>query len=343
MAKSAPVSASSGPSDGALSIGIVGAGEIVRTIHLPVLSSCEGVRLAYIADKNSRAADFLAKTFRTSAVTVSEDADELPPADVVLLAVPAAARTRYYELFANRGAAVLAEKPLATSLRDAQRACALFPDFALACGFQRRGYATVALARTLIAENWFGPLRSISIAEGALTTKTGVDSRFYDEGGSGGGVLMDLGCHSLDIALFISGATSVTIERQRFVMDGEVDREIEAQMILQTLQGACALDYLVSWLQPTENLIRLRFDNCVASFSVRPADRIEVRGLSDSHIASLSANAAGASTIYQAFYLEWKAFLRGVRNHEPSMFSAQSALPTVAAVEALYNARRSCR
>ena len=84
MAKSTPAIASGCSfSDGALSIGIVGAGEIVRTIHLPVLSACEGVRLAYIADKYPRAAASLAQTFGTSPVTVSDNA---PTGNVKLIA-----------------------------------------------------------------------------------------------------------------------------------------------------------------------------------------------------------------------------------------------------------------
>jgi len=320
-----------------LSVGVVGAGEIVSRMHLPVLSACEGVRLAYVADRNPDTAKLVAKSVGTLPVTVTDNLDALPAADLVLLAVPAYARMPYYELFARRGTNVLAEKPLATCLRDAERACALYPDYALACGFQRRSYATAQLARLLVAENWFGPLRSMSVSEGALTTKTGTDSRFYDEAGSGGGVLMDLGCHSLDLAFYISGAIEAEIAKQRFVFDGEVDREVEARMILGTSSSECELNYFVTWLRPAENVIQLRFDDCIASLSCRPSEHIEIRGSDASrHAALLSARQPGATTVYQAFYLEWMAFLDGVRNRQPSRFSARSALTTVAAVEALY-------
>ncbi len=324
-----------------LLVGVVGAGEIVSRIHLPVLSACEGVRLAYVADRNPDAAQVVAKSFGTLPVTVTDDLEALPAADVVLLAVPASVRMPYYELFARRGTKVLAEKPLATSLHDAERACALYPDYALACGFQRRSYTTAQLARLLVAENWFGPLRSISVSEGALTTKTGTDFRFYDEAGSGGGVLMDLGCHSLDLAIYISGASEVAITSQRFVFDDEVDREVEASMVLRMPSGECGLDYFVTWLRPADNVIQLRFGNCVASLSCRPSEHIEIRSLHGGRQAALlSAQHPGATTVYQAFYLEWTAFLDGVRNCQPSRFSARSALTTVAAVEALYELGR---
>jgi predicted dehydrogenase len=323
-----------------LSVGIVGAGEIVSRIHLPVLSACQGIRVAYVADKNPEAAQSIAGSYKVTPVTVADNLDQLPQTDVVLLAVPVTARLLYYELFAKRGTCVLAEKPLAACGIDAERICGLYPEYSLACGFQRRSYASVALARLVVAGNWFGRLRSISTSEGALTTKTGADSRFYDDAASGGGgVLMDLGCHSLDMAMYISNATMAIPAEQRFIYDGGVDREVEARLTLHTARGSCQLDYLVTWLRPAKNVIELRFENCTVALSCRPSQELEIRGAQNGlDVALLNMKHAGAATVYQAFYLEWMAFLDGVRSHQPSQFSARSCLPTIRAVEALYGA-----
>jgi predicted dehydrogenase len=323
-----------------LSVGIVGAGEIVSRIHLPVLSACEGIRIAYVADKNPEASQSVGGSYKLAAVTVTDNLDRLPQTDVVLLAVPVTARQPYYELFAKRGTCVLAEKPLAVGCSEAERICGLYPEYSLACGFQRRSYASVVLARLLVAENWFGPLRSISISEGALTTKTGADSRFYDDAAAGGGgVLMDLGCHSLDLAMHISNATEGIPTEQRFVYDGGVDREIEAHLTLRTAHGSCELDYLVTWLRPAKNVIALRFENCTIALSCRPAEDLEIHSTQNGRPAPLlRMKRAGATTVYQAFYLEWMAFLDGVRSRQASTFNARSCLPTIRAVEALYMA-----
>ncbi len=86
-----------------LSVGIVGAGEIVSRIHLPVLSACEDIHIAYVADRNSETAQSVAGSYKLTPVTAPDDLDELPRTDVVLLAVPVTARMPYYELFAKRG------------------------------------------------------------------------------------------------------------------------------------------------------------------------------------------------------------------------------------------------
>jgi predicted dehydrogenase len=321
-----------------LTVGIVGAGEIVSRIHLPALTACQGIRIAYIADKNSDAAKSVAASYKLVPVPVTDDLDKLPQTDVALLALPVTARLPYYELFAERGTCVLAEKPLAVGGSDAERICGLYPEYALACGFQRRSYASVVLARSLVAGNWFGPLRSIAVSEGALTTKTGSDVRFYDDATlGGGGVLMDLGCHSLDMAMYISNASEAIPVEQRFVFDRGVDRQIEARLTLRTENGSCELDYFVTWLRPAKNTIELGFENCTVELSCLPSGALEIRGAAAGcDVASLTMKNAGATTVYQAFYLEWMAFLDGVRSRRASRFSARSCLPTIRAVEALY-------
>lgn len=323
-----------------LSVGIVGAGEIVSRVHLPVLTACEGIRIIYVADKRAQAAQCVAQNYKVASFGVDDNLEKLPQTDVVLLAVPVTARGPYYDLFAKRGTCVLAEKPLSTCDTDAVRVCELYPDHALACGFQRRSYGSVILTKLLVAENWFGPLRSISISEGALTTKTGANSRFYDDAASGGGgVLMDLGCHSLDTAIYVSDAREAIPVRQHFVFDGGVDREVNAHLNLRTPGGACELDYFVTWLRRAKNTIELCFDNCTVELSCRPAQEITIRGAQNHRpVASMRMKHAGAATVYQAFYLEWTAFLEGVRRNQASKFSASSCLPTIRAVEALYSA-----
>jgi predicted dehydrogenase len=331
------------------SVGIVGAGEIVSRTHLPVLTACEGVRIEYVADKNLQSAQSVARSYKLRPVAIAEDLDELPQTDVVLLAVPVTARRPYYELFAKRGTSVLAEKPLAACAADAEQLCRLYPDYSLACGFQRRTYGSVALAKLLVAEKWFGSLRSISVSEGAMTTKTGADSRFYDDAASGGGVLMDLGCHSLDVAMYISNASKAIPVKQRFVYDREVDREVEAHLTLITADGECDLDYFVSWLQPARNTVELHCENCVLSFSCRPSREIDIRDGKDRGgraqamersvaLPILTAKRGGSATVYQAFYLEWIAFLDGIRTRQASKLSGRSCLPTIRAVEDLYKA-----
>ena len=133
-----------------LSVGIVGAGEIVSRIHLPVLSACEGIRSRTLRTKILKRAA-RRRSYKVTAITVEDNLAMLPQTDVVLLAVPVTARLPYYELFAKRGTSVLSEKPFAVVSFEAERMCGMYPEYSFACGFQRRSYASVVLARLLVA------------------------------------------------------------------------------------------------------------------------------------------------------------------------------------------------
>ena len=321
-----------------LTVGVVGAGEVATKIHLPVLTAIPGIRLAYVADTSAAAAKAAGKSYGIESLAITKSVSALPVTDVVLLSTPVGARGAYYDLFALRGTAVLAEKPLAVSSIEALRLCRLFSEHALACGFQRRTYASVAIARTCVEQRVFGPIRGVRISEGARTTKTGTDARFYDDWSAGyGGVLRDLGSHSLDLVFQISGAMQARPLRQRFVLDGHIDREVEATLRFSGPTGEFDAEVSLTWLRDADNVLEFRFDSCILSLSSRAEGAAQLLDLDRRPLGMmLQTTLRRSTTTYQAFYLEWESFLAGVRGGQATAFSAASCLPTVQAVEALY-------
>lgn len=321
-----------------LSIGIVGAGEIATKIHLPVLSATPDIRIAYIADTNGAAARAAADSFGGVGVEICGDVAALPSTDVVLLTTPVGTRRPYYELLASRGTAVLAEKPLATSLDQGRWLAGLFPPHALGCGLQRRTYAGAVIAKTCVQQQLFGPLRGIRISEGARTTKTGTNARFYDNWAAAqGGVLRDLGTHALDLVFEVTGATSARSVRQDFVFDDRIDRQVEAVLRFSGPAGEFGGEVMVSWLREADNALEFNFDHCILSVSSRPDGPVRLMK-PDRQTLELTVQASRrcATTTYQAFFLEWESFLSGVRRQQPSAFAAATCLPTVAIIEELY-------
>ncbi len=246
-----------------LSIGILGAGSIVRNLHMPVLKSSPGVRVAWVADASAERATELGDMYRVKPVALRTPED-LPEADGVLIAIPVGVRESYYQLLARRGVAVLAEKPFAVSAEQHRRCAALFPASRVGCAYMRRFYGSNVALRAAVASGCFGPLARIRIAEGARTTRTGLDRSPYDDRAlSGGGVLISLGCHSLDQAIFISGATHFELLKSNVIVDGPIDRKVE---VLVRLTGGpalppagCELDFCVSWLDEQDNTCEVSF------------------------------------------------------------------------------------
>lgn len=324
-----------------LSIGIVGAGEIVRRLHLPVLLNIPDVRIAWIYDQRPERSRAMAKSHRIAAAPVCA-VEALPICDVALLAVPVEARGDYLRHFARSGTAVFCEKPFATTAKEHSEIVAAFAPHALACGYMRRYYRSSAMLRHLVVAGLMGKLLKITVSEGNRSKGSGVDVSFLDNPqlGSSRGVLMDLGSHTADLALFLSGARGFKVTSCDKELDGGIDRKVSASIDLQCGSGSdtttVELQYGVSWLDRQTNLLCLQFERTTAWSGLAVGGKVYLGDPnSPQDCVALESSLSGATTFNQAFYLEWKDFLDGVRNRRESLVSARSALLTTALIEQL--------
>lgn len=324
------------------SIGIVGAGLITQNTHLPVLVNMTNARIDWVTDADNERARQLATAYSVPFIPLPNSPTELPACDVVLLAIPLIPRRPYYEQLAERGIAVLAEKPFAINSRDHSRFQGLYAAHKIGCGYMRRTYSTIQMFRKIVDESWFGPLCSIHIREGARITRTGVDSSYQDlDIREGGGILVNLGCHSLDTALFVTGAKDFVVNGKEIVFDGNTDRKASGSISLKNLGGhansTCQFDFCLSWLDSQPNTVELGFETLILRSPIAPSGIIDIvdRG-SGTVKARLDATVnRGATTFNQAFYLEWKMFLQGLEDGHPSMISAASAGSTAQLIDEL--------
>jgi len=316
------------------SIGIVGAGDIVRKMHLPVLQAM-GLRIAWLHDAAELRARAVGDAYQVP-VALGQDPDELPACDVVLLAVPVPARAAYLESFARRGMAVFCEKPFALSADEHRRYLGLFEPHRLGCGYMRRFYGSTRIVENLLRHGWLGALQAIRVGEGGRSRGSGSGSSFLDDPrfAAAGGVLMDLGTHTLDLALQFAGEGEFAVERSALTLDGNVDRHAEARV---RLARGITLDYAVSWLAPQPNRILLEFASASAWMNIGPDAPVYLgdpaRPREALEISAVPATEAGATTPNQAFALEWREFLGGLEARRESRVSARAALATTALAE----------
>jgi len=131
--------------------------------------------------------------------------------DAVLITTP----NRYHENHAvaalERGLDVLLEKPLAHDLDSAERiaAAARAATGFLMVGFNSRFAPAVEVLRDRLDA---GELGEVTHVEANYVRRRGVPGRgswFTAEAVAGGGALVDLGVHAVDLALYLAGAPSV--------------------------------------------------------------------------------------------------------------------------------------
>jgi predicted dehydrogenase len=143
---------------------VIGAGGIVRDAHLPAYHK-GGFPVAAIVDLDSGKAAALANRFQIplSTCSIEEALQHSPPESVFDLAVPASALLAVLHQI-PAGAAVLMQKPMGESLREARAIVAVCRQRRLtaAINFQLR-YAPVMLAARELAQTLIGTLHDMEI------------------------------------------------------------------------------------------------------------------------------------------------------------------------------------
>jgi predicted dehydrogenase len=328
------VSPASSSSPAPLAVGVLGAGEIVTNLHLPTLAAMPEVTVAWIADVDVPRARRLAEAFGVPAHDQPAAPASLPPADVVLVAIPYGVREPYYEAMRGRGHALYVEKPLARTVAQHQRYCAWFAHTHLAVGYQRRASGAAAAARRLVEAAPFGPLRRARVEHGRPGQLTG-SSYSGDLRLAGGGMLFEVGVHWIDLALRWCGAAAVRPQGGRMLRQDGFDLHTEATFAVERVDGpAVTLELLISGLAETRNVIELEFEHATLVFSQADGRlRLHQRGRP---LGFELAHPPGRATPYQLCHAVWRGMVDGVRTGQPNWTSAESSLTTTAVVEAVY-------
>lgn len=313
-----------------LQVGIVGAGEIVSRMHLPVLLQLPEGQVSWITDVNHNSARSLGRSFDVPVRPLPEKLSELPPADVVLLAIPYGAREHYYAALKERACAIYVEKPFARTAEEHRSRCSEWADFRIACGVQRRSLTTVRLVQSLIRGGMLGALEQIDFGLGG---RGQLRSGTY----SAGGLLFEIGVHGIDALLFMTDAEDVRLESASVVRVDDLDVHVDAAIRVRGPDGRWIPGrVVVSGLEDTIGSFRCLFQHGELRFSIY-GDNVAVEVDAGGQRYSLGSDRFGhVATPYQCAYVYWKAFLEGVRSGKANWTSAHDTLLTTRLVEEIY-------
>jgi predicted dehydrogenase len=191
-----------------LRIGVIGCGRISQA-HVDALAAIDNVVVAGVLDTRKDAAKALAEVAGCDAYTDFQALIRDSNMDgAIVCAPPAFHRDITIELLKN-GVGVLCEKPLATRPIDALAMAAMAEETerTLMMASKFRYVPDVARAKALIAS---GQLGEIKYYENCFCAHVNMEDRWnIDPAIAGGGVIMDNGTHSVDIARYLLG----TIDR----------------------------------------------------------------------------------------------------------------------------------
>jgi len=192
-----------------LKIGIIGSGGIARGAHLPNYQKLEDVQIAALCDASPKALETAGEQFGVPKSRRYADFEKMLSAvklDGVSICTPNAHHWQPAVAALERGVHVLVEKPIAVNAKEgrAMVRAAKQNERILMVAFCQRFRNDIIYLRRAIEQ---GALGDIYYGEAVYMRRRGIPGWgvFADKKESGGGPLMDVGVHVLDMALHLMG------------------------------------------------------------------------------------------------------------------------------------------
>lgn len=331
-----------------LKVACIGAGDIVRATHLPVLKAMAEVEVAWVADANEARAREMARVYDVPYRPLPKDLSQLPPADIYLMACPFGVRDPYYAVLRERPASVYVEKPFARTAQRHAELCSWFPEFALASGLMMRCYGPNLMVRSILQQQVFGPLETIRFGFGKPGLVT--QGNYYFEPGRGGaGMISEVGIHGIDAALFVSRATLTEMKSVHTVLQDDLDLHTEARLLAQNAEGQkFDFEFTISSLQPTIEGIEIDCEHATLSYALPGQGYALIAEKVNMDVVVQPRHGGSAYTIqpkylplnttskFQMFHEYWKMFVTGVNTKTANWTSAIEAQLTTEVIENCY-------
>lgn len=191
-----------------VAVGIVGLGGI-GSYHADCLERQAGAELVAGMDVDPEARQSFGHDY---GIDTYDDAEALfERVDAVIITTPNAFHEEYAVGALEAGLSVLVEKPLAHTLDSAERIAEAAADAPGVCmvGFHNRFNADVEAVLSYRDDDFFGEIEHVETSYIRRRGIPGQGTWFTDADISGGGALIDLGVHSIDLALYACGFPEV--------------------------------------------------------------------------------------------------------------------------------------
>jgi len=186
-----------------LKVGLIGCGSIAQSVHLEILTRLPGVELIALAelDKQRREA---ASRHASKAIAFSDYQSllKMPDVEAVVICLPNALHAEAAVAAFERGKHVYLEKPLATSLNEARRVFEAWRRAGVVgmIGFNYRFNALYQNTKQHIQSGRLGELVGV---RSVFSTQARTPPAWKKSRKTGGGVLLDLASHHVDLVHFL--------------------------------------------------------------------------------------------------------------------------------------------
>ena len=225
--------------------GIIGCGDVCEVKSGPALQKADGSQLVAVMRRDgAKAADYAR---RHEVPRWYDDADRLiadPEVDAVYVATPPGSHEELASKVAAAGKPCYVEKPMARNHAECLRMVETFraAKVPLFVAYYRRRLPRFVQAKQLIDDGRLGVITGLVYRHTRLFRATQGDEWRLDPARSGGGLLLDLGSHALDLFDFLLGPLAEVRGSAARVTRGRVE-----DVVVMSFRTGCGALGSASW------------------------------------------------------------------------------------------------
>ena len=317
-------------------IGVIGLGGVAQLVHLPNLSKLPNAELTAVCEINKSRLMTIAEKFNIKErYSNYKDMLEKSEMDAVIIATPTSTHADIAVDCLEAGKDILVEKPLARSYQEAKRIvdCAKKNKRKLMVGMNLRYRPDTMLLRSFINSNEIG--EPFYVKCGWIRKQSSSEKWFTKKEESGGGVIIDLGIHLLDLALWLLQYPEIaSVSSQNF---HHYTKNVEDTSIsCIKCKNSAVINLEVSWSLPVEkDHFFLDVYGTRGSFSSNPFRLY--KKVENDYVNLTPTQVDNPTVLFKKSYLnELKSFIGAIKGLNPVFSPGEEALQRMRIIEAMY-------
>jgi predicted dehydrogenase len=317
-------------------LGVIGLGSIAQLIHIPNIVKQNNIVLSAVSEVKKNRLNLIAEKFSIqNRYTDYRQMLEEQELDAVIIATPTNTHKEIAINCLSTGKDVLVEKPLARTYAEAKEIvdAAKKHKKILMVGMNLRYRPDTMLLRSIINSSEIGD--PFYVKCGWIRSQSSLEKWFTQKDIAGGGVIIDLGIHLLDLALWSMSFPEVSsVSCKNFYHQNKEVEDTSISFI--KFKDGSLVNIEVSWtLITSKDSFYLNVFGTKGSASLSPLH--VVKKIDNEIIDLLPSQSENPTTLFKKSYVnELKSFIGAVLGLNPVISPGEDALKRLKIIEAMY-------
>ncbi len=319
-----------------------GCGAVSRQYYSEALSRLQvagRVNVVGIFDPDIKAAEGIRAHLPSAVLAANFDDLLSAEADIAIIASPPAFHADQCVTALCAGMHVLCEKPLATSVTDADRivSAAKANGRLVATGLMRRHFPAIRSIKSMLDAGLIGRLKKVTCFEGGPFRWPVASIAFFARTSSGGGVLQDIGTHALDLLTWWLGKP-ISVDYADDAMGG-VEANCEIHLTYDGFDAIVRLSR--DWARP--NQYRFEAERGVIVWNVNETQAVEVslHCAGTNTVATFADSSGSQRDFIDSFCNQIIDLIDASSGDGTPLVPASAGRDVLALIEACYASRRA--